>query len=262
MTNRIHIFCILAFISMIASCSRVPKHIISERKMREVLYDMLIAEAMVETMPDSFPTNTDREVVFEAVFRKHQLTQANYDSSLIWYGKHMDLYMGIFKLVLRDVNAELSALGEIKPSPLSGDVSEQDSVDIWVYPRIEVFKPERVFNTLTFDIEPETPYSSGSSYVLGVSVWGILPDRQHKLFMHLSAVHADTVIFVNKDITEDGYVEAVLRTVATKQVQRVYGYIFFNDVEASYDRIFLSDIRLMKYNYGSSALTAPQVINN
>ena len=230
--------------------------------MRGVLYDMMIAEAMVETIPDSFPTSDVREQVYEAVFRKHQLTQADYDSSLIWYGKNLDLYMGIYKLVLKDINANLNALGEIKPSPLSGDVSAQDSVDIWIFPRYFTFKPERVSNTLTFDIKPETPYSSGSSYVLGISVWGIPPDLKHKPVIHLSAVHADTIITVKKDITGDGFYETIVQSVVTKQVRRVFGYVFMNDAEASYQRIYLHDIRLMKYNHGSKALTAPQAIEN
>ena len=262
MTSRIRIYCIFAIICMAASCSRVPKNIISERKMRVVLYDMLIAEAMVETMPASYPSNDDRELIYEAVFRKHKITQADYDSSLVWYGKHMDLYMAIYKLVLKDVNANLHTLGEIKPSPLSGDVSAQDSVDIWVYPRSSIIHPERVFNTLTFDINPETPYSSGSSYVFGVSVWGMSPDLKHKPVIHLSAVHADTIISVRKDITDDGYYEAIVRTIVSKQVRRIYGYIMMNDADASYHRIYLNDIRLMKYNYGSKALTAPQEIED
>ncbi|MDR0575404.1 MAG: DUF4296 domain-containing protein, partial [Tannerella sp.] len=71
-------------------------------------------------------------------------------------------------------------------------------------------------------------------------------------------LQADTIISVNKEITGDGYYEAVVRTVATKQVSRVYGYILANDSEALYHHIYLDDIQLMKYNYGSKALTAPQ----
>jgi len=150
---------------MVASCSRVPKHILSERKMRVVLYDMMIAEAMIEIKNDSFPTSKERQMVFDAVFTKHRITQADYDTSLIWYGKHIDLYMAIYKLVQKDVNEKYAALGEINPNPLSGDISSQDSIDIWIYKRFKILHPKSVFNTLTFDITPQTPYSSGSSYI-------------------------------------------------------------------------------------------------
>lgn len=226
--------------------------------MRAVLYDMQIAEALVETDNETYGTSDKRMAVYNGVFAKHQITQAEYDSSLMWYGENMDLYIRIYKMVLQDVNANIAALGDIKPDPLSGDVSAKDSVDIWLYDRTYTFKPQHVFNTLSFDISPQKPYSSGSSYVLGFSVWGIRPQMKHKPRIHLSAVHADTIISVNQEITGDGYYETVLRTIATKQVRRVYGYIFVNDADASYHRIYLDDIQLMKYNYGSKALTAPR----
>jgi hypothetical protein len=236
---------------MAASCSRVPKHILSERKMRVVLYDMLIAEAMVEVKNESFPTNADRQTVYDAVFNKHRITQAEYDSSLIWYGKHIDMYMAVYKLVLKDINAKSDILGETKASILSGDISSQDSVDIWTNKRSEIFRSEQDFNTLTFDITPQNPYPSGSSYVLEISVWGIPPDLQHRPVIHLSAVQTDTIISACCEITGDGFYEASLKTVADRNVQRIYGYVLINDADASYHRIYLNDIRLMKYNHPS-----------
>ena len=258
MTNRLRICGIIILICIAASCSRVPKGIISEKKMRSVLYDMQIAEAIVETENETYTTSDKRQDVYDAVFNKHNISQADYDSSLVWYGKHMSLYMGIHKLVLKDVNEKIAALGDIKPNPLSGEMSAKDSIDIWIYNRSFAFKPERIFNTLTFDIEPQAAYSSGSSYVLGMSAWGINTGTKHKPKVHISAVMADTIISVNKELYEDGYHEVILRTIATKQIQRVYGYMTMNNADASYHRLYLDNIILMKYNYGSKALTAPQ----
>ena len=219
---------------------------------------MQIAEAIVETDNETYVTSDKRQIVYDAVFAKHNITQADYDSSLVWYGKHMDLYMSIHKLVLKDVNEKIDALGDIKPNPLSGEMSAKDSIDIWIYNRSFTFKPERIFNSLTFDIKPQKAYSSGSSYVLGVSAWGIKTELKHKPKIHISAVMADTIVSANKEISEDGYHEIILKTIATKQIQRVYGYITMNNTEASYHQIYLDEINLMKYNYGSKALSVPQ----
>ena len=259
MTNKLRIYGILMLICVAASCSRVPKHIISEKKMRTVLYDMQIAEALVETNYESYKTSDERQVIYDAVFAKHHITQAEYDSSLMWYGAHMDVYMRIYRMVLKDINENITLMGDIKPNPLSGDVSAKDSVDVWIYQRHHTFSPEQgTFTALAFDIFPEKPYSSGSSYVFGLSVWGISPKMKHKPEIRIHAVQADTIISVSNKITGDGYYETVLRTVATKQVKRVYGYIMLHDSTASYHRIYMDDIKLMKYNYGSKALTAPQ----
>lgn len=260
MTDKLRIYAILMLICLAASCSRVPKHIISEKKMRTVLYDMQIAEALVETENESYGTNDARQAVYDAVFAKHNITQAEYDSSLMWYGEHMDIYMRVYRMVLRDVNENIALMGDIKPNPLSGDVSAKDSVDVWIYNRHHTFRPEQgMLTMLRFDISPQKPYSSGSSYVFGFSVWGIPSDMKYKPRVHISVQQADTIISVSNEITKDGYYEAVLRTVATKQVKRVYGYVLINDSAASYNRIYMDDIKMMKYNYGSKALTAPQV---
>ena len=248
MTNRLCIYGIITLICMAASCSRVPSHIISERKMRGVLYDMLIGEAIIELKIDSFPTDNDRQAVFNAIFAKHHLTKAEYDSSLIWYGKHLDIYMDVYKLVLKDVNNKYVALGEMKPVALSGDISSQDSVDIWVFKRYDVFKSDVAFNTLTFDIVPAEPYSAGSSYLLMLSVWGLPTDLKHNPVIHLHAVQADTIISVRTDIEGDGLHQAMLNTLSDRQVMRIYGYVSLNAAEPAYHRIYFNDIHLMKYN--------------
>ena len=258
MTNRLLILGVILLSCVIVSCSRVPKHIISEKNMRTVLYDMHIAEALVETKNDIYRTIDDRQGVYDAVFKKHNITQSEYDSSLVWYGKNVDLYMDVYNLVLNDIKANVAALGDIKASSLPVDVSSKDSIDIWADNRNYTFDSKNVFNTLLFNTSPIEPYSSGSSFVLGLSIWGISPDFKHKPKIHISAVHADTIISINKELDVDGYYETIIRTVATKQVLRVYGYITVNNAEASYHRIYLNNINLMKYNYGSNALTAPQ----
>ena len=252
MTNRTCIYCILALLSLTTSCSRVPKHILSERKMRVVMYDVLLAESMAEVKPDLFPTSHERQAAFNAVFAKHHITQAAYDSSMIWYGKRLDLYMGIYKLVLKDINAAKIAFDAPVAQMLSGDMQLKDSIDIWVYERSEVFPPNQPLNYYSFDLKPQQPYAPGASFVLAMSVWGISPHAKNKPVIHLSAVHADTIISVGREIAADGYYETLLSTLTTQEIFKVYGYILLHDPTSSSHRIYLNDMRLMKYNYDAT----------
>lgn len=249
---------IMILICCTASCSRVPKGILTEKQMRSVLYDMQMAEAMIETERSAYRTNEDRLRVYNAVFAKHNITQAEYDSSLIWYGKNMDLYVQIYKLVLGDVNKNIEALGDTKPDPLSGDFANTDSIDIWVYDKAFAFAPTKVFDALKFDISPEKPYTKGSSYVLSFDVWGITQGQKHTPKARIRTFQADTVITANIDLAADGYHEATIITKDSKPVNRICGYIMMNDADASYRRIYINNIRLMKYNLGSKAATAPK----
>ena len=72
--------------TLLAACSKVPDGILSEKKMQGVLTDMLLAEAMVNVDYNAYKSDTMKLALYESVFRKHDITQAVYDSSLVWYG--------------------------------------------------------------------------------------------------------------------------------------------------------------------------------
>ena len=90
--------------TLLAACSKVPDGILSEKKMQGVLTDMLLAEAMVNVDYNTYKSDTMKLALYESVFRKHDITQAVYDSSLVWYGRNLDIYMEVYNRVLADLN--------------------------------------------------------------------------------------------------------------------------------------------------------------
>ncbi len=238
---------VLTFL-LFAACSKTPKGILSEKEMQAVELDIQLARAMISVENKQFADSLQRAELFQSVFRKHGITQAVYDSSLIWYGRNLDIYMGIYDRILKDLNKRQNALGDVQASV--APVSTQDSVDIWPRRSFIRLEPQATFSGVTFDIRPETNYSSGSSFVLGMSVWGIDHSMGNQPEIRICADQGDTTVIVNDKIREDGYHETVLKTVPTKRIKRVYGYIFLNNADAYYHKIYLDDLTLMKYNYG------------
>ena len=217
MRNRLHRYrynVVLLLATWLVACSKVPDDILSEKKMQAVQVDMQLAEAMI-----------------------------NLDSKAF-----SDIYMKVYDRVLADLNKRQKALGDVQA--LAAPVSKQDSVDIWPRRTSLRLEPDALFNGVTFDIKPETNYSSGSTFVLGMNVWGINKGMVYKPEIRISADQGDTIVTVNDKVLRDGYHETVLKTVPTKQVKRVYGYIFMNNADSSYYKVYLDSLNLMKYNYG------------
>ena len=214
--------------TLLAACSKVPDGILSEKKMQGVLTDMLLAEAMVNVDYNTYKSDTMKLALYESVFRKHDITQAVYDSSLVWYGRNLDIYMEVYNRVLADLNKRINNLGDVQAD--AAPVSNRDSVDIWPRRSYLVLSPTSVFNGVTFDIRPETNYSSGSSFVLGMRVWGLNNKMAYKPEVRLSADQGDTTLTVNSKITKDGYHETILKTIPTKKVKRVFGYIRMDNI--------------------------------
>ncbi|MDR2764573.1 MAG: DUF4296 domain-containing protein [Tannerella sp.] len=236
------------------ACGRTPDGIIPEKKMQKVTIDMQLAEAMINMDPASYPTSAERRTLYQTVFRKHQLTEAEYDSSMIWYGKHLDQYMRICNLALADIKAQMDAVGDIKPD--IAPTSNADSLDIWIFRKYYEFSPLSLSNRVIFDLQPDEPYSSGSAFVLRWQVWGLTPNMKKPVEAHLKAYQGDTAVTVKSTVGRDGPHEIYLKTIPAKRVNRVYGYIRLNTADTAFHKIYLDDFSLMKYRYGSPAIAA------
>ncbi|MDR2138585.1 MAG: DUF4296 domain-containing protein [Tannerella sp.] len=240
---------------LLPACSRTPDGIIPEKKMQEVMVDMQLAEAMISMDAATYPTHAERRALYRSVFGKHQLTEAEYDSSMIWYGKHLDRYMRIYNLALADIRAQIDAIGDIRPE--IAPAANGDSLDIWIFRKYYAFSPHSPSSRVIFDLRPETPYSSGSVFVLRWQVWGLTPDMKEPVEAHLRAFQGDTTLILKSTVGRNGLHEMYLKTLPAKQVNRVYGYIRLNTPDTTFHKIYLDDFSLMKYRYGSPATTEP-----
>lgn len=243
---------LLGIILLITSCSKVPKDIISEKEMQKILVDMMVAESMINTNVNTFREDTTRLALYESIFEKHNITRALYDSSLVWYGQNLDIFMKVYDRVVVDIDRMILNLGDIQAD--AAPVSNSDSINIWPRRPSLTLQPNSVFNGTTFDIKPPTSYSSGSSFVLGLKVWGLTDQMAFTPEVRLSAVHNDTIITTKANLSENGDYQIIVRTHPTKPIRRVFGYIWMNNAQNDYFKIYVDDISLMKYNYGSPAL--------
>ncbi|MDR1331445.1 MAG: DUF4296 domain-containing protein [Tannerella sp.] len=235
------------------SCSRTPEGILPEKKMKETLVDMQLAEEMINMDASTFQTNEEKTALYRSVFRKHGVTEAEYDSSLVWYGRNLETYMRIYRQALAEVQVRIDALGDVAPESVSE--SNGDSLDVWVFRRYRELSPRMLSNMMVFDIRPGTPYSSGSTFVFGLNVWGITPQMTQPVEVRLHAVSDDTTYTVARPVRENGYYEMTLKTDPVKRTQRVYGYVRLDGRQEAYRKIYLDRLGLTKYRYGSPAVS-------
>lgn len=237
-------FLFLVIAGIIVSCSKRPGGVLSDKEMRAVLVDMYLAESMVGTDYKEFGTAEQKEAVFTSVFRKHKITQAEYDSSLMWYGRNLDVYMKVYDLVLADLEAKRLAIGDIVPDV---PVLNRDSVDIWNLNTLLVLQNNRD-KGIWFDFKPEDGYLPGSQFVLSMDVWGIDKNMNRFPQIRISVEQADTTITCFSEITNDGLAEVMLKSLAAKAVKRVYGYIRLSGVDllCAKDSLLLKDSRVLK----------------
>lgn len=83
----------LVILSILFSFCNRPREVLSRKDMEKLMYDVYIAEALIENDYQNFDTPEKKEELINEVFRKHKTTQAQWDTSLSWYSDKIDIYL-------------------------------------------------------------------------------------------------------------------------------------------------------------------------
>jgi hypothetical protein len=110
--GRIAIVVLLALMGL--ACNRTSRHnLIGQKKFVNVLVDIHLADGMAD---DNLKHNTgmllDSASLYGSVFRKYDVTRAQFDSTMVYYSKHPDDFQKLYNRVtakLKRIEDELNA---------------------------------------------------------------------------------------------------------------------------------------------------------
>ena len=74
--------------------------------MREVMVDLHKTDALLQVSGLQHGHNEAEDIYYALVLERHGITQAQFDSSLVWYTAHPQLFDKIYPRVLNDLKAE------------------------------------------------------------------------------------------------------------------------------------------------------------
>lgn len=144
MNNRgLHIVLLALLLLSGASCIRRPKGVKSDSDMVPVIADMTLADIYLRTVSGN--SDEQREALTEYVLRKHGMTRAEYDSTMVWYARNTDEYYELTE----KVNEQLSRR-QRKLKGVSADTEVAN--DLWPYPRMAVMSPLGAYDGFNFSM--------------------------------------------------------------------------------------------------------------
>lgn len=117
-TNYILVLCTLSLLAVSVTGCR-PKGILSSREMRKVLVDLHKTDGMLQVNGGRSTDYSEKDVYYAQVLEKHGITQAQFDSSLVWYTAHPQFFNKIYPKVLKDLEKEEEAFNELHAEELA-----------------------------------------------------------------------------------------------------------------------------------------------
>ena len=100
--------CILSVLTVLFSGCR-PRGILHSWEMRSVLVDLHKTDALLQVSGLHHGHDEAENIYYAMVLEQHGITQAQFDSSLVWYTAHPQLFDKIYPRVLKQLHAEREA---------------------------------------------------------------------------------------------------------------------------------------------------------
>ena len=163
---------VMALLFSVSSCKpSLPGGVLSKGKMTDILYDYHLALAMAH-MDDN--GDKGQSLAYrEAVLRKHDVTSAEFDSSMVYYMRHTELLEDVYKDLTDRYNNEITAMGgSAKEGGEFANLSATgDTANVWNLATSMVFMPVKPFN-----IKVDSTFHKGDRLMLDFDAQFIYQD--------------------------------------------------------------------------------------
>ena len=83
-----------------------PRGILHSGEMRSVLVDLHTTDALLQMSGKQFLSAEEKSLYYAQVLEKHGITQAQFDSSIVWYTAHPQLFDKIYPKGRSDLDAK------------------------------------------------------------------------------------------------------------------------------------------------------------
>ena len=147
------------------SCNSRPDGVLSRDDMANILYEMHKLDGSLDIKGISYNQNNEKADYYKSILDKYNITQAEFDSSLIWYGKNPKKFTRVYD----DVYEQLTQLQE---DVKNGKFHKIDSIELlkvrielWNKSQKYTFNKDSARTKLNFEIK-NSGLQYGDVYIL------------------------------------------------------------------------------------------------
>lgn len=261
-TVRITVLSAVLSAALSACHPSVPEGYLQPDELEELLYDIHLAKNLardadtdrMRTSPSSYSdsTSTEREY-FLAALKKHGVDEAQFDSTMVYYYGHSEDFLKIYNRVAERLKSDAARYGASTADLGMGEIMAQsgDTTDVWRQARNYIFLPAPPYNRMDFDVEADTLFHRGDTYMLCFDID----------FLCLSGLR-DLIVYVAVTYSNDS-VATQVRHCSTRQaasirinandrldVRSIRGFFYMDGgdkAEEGTRYVFVSNTRLIAF---------------
>lgn len=254
MKNKVsHIIYMVAAVLLFASCKpEVPSKYIQPDDMEDLIYDYHIAQGVAAQQDGNADYN--RRMVFEVVLKDHGVTQAEFDSSLVYYYTRADRFQEIYKRVQSRLNEEAEKYGAVNEvQSILANSASGDTIDVWKGDRVLMLLNDRPYHLYQFSQKADTTFHEGDSFMMSFNSTWLMQNGNRQASVYLAITYAnDSTTKQFSTISSTG--NTTLRIPYCKErVKEIKGFVMCGmrpntDNNNNLCLLFINNIQLAKFH--------------
>ena len=241
---------ILALI-LLAACDDRPKDVLSRGKMEDVLYDHHIMQGIINQLPDN-EREAKAEDYINAVYAKHGITEAQFDSSIVYYNRHSKELHKIYtnlKERYSIVNDEIQLVNG-NNDMMAIFATGGDTTNLWNSARLLTLRNKNLLNKESFTILADTSFRRSDQFILTLTPVFIKERREDydiALYVGLSVLYTSGKhVGTTRVINNDGLQQLTLQTSAADDVKSLTGFFYYRGKKTMRNLCLIDNISLVR----------------
>lgn len=218
------------FLCLQACSPSLPSGILDEDEMTDVLVDFHLAQGMAEAKGENI--DVTRFKYIQAVFQKHRITEAEFDSSMVYWTGRSEDFTFIYNNVVTRVRAQAERMGleATVQDKFASLTSEGDTANIWLGKDFSCIVPNQVGCVYSFQMKADSTFRPGDSFLWRFSTQFVARSMNNEAIAILNFYYdTDTVATVNAPLRNNPKNELrydPVKETDTLNLRSIMGFIY------------------------------------
>ena len=252
MKSRLIIPLITLMMLAVVACENRPKEVLSRGEMEDVLYDYHIMQGLIEQLPADERLDKAQDYI-NAVYAKHGITEAQFDTSVTYYNRHpKDLYK-IYKSLEQRYTAanEEMQLVNGNNDMMAVYATGGDTTNLWSSKRLLLLRSREVANRESFTIHADTSFHRHDHFILTFSPTFIkeMKDNNDNPYLHVSLsvmYKSGKYVGTVRTLNYNGPQQMTLKTEDDEDIKCITGSFFYKGIKSVRNFCLVDNISLVR----------------
>lgn len=237
----------------------VPGNVIQPDDMEDILYDYYLSREMAQKPSGEGNSPYLRTLYYKSVLKKHGVTEAEFDSSLVYYYGHADDFAKIFSRVSDRMQQYGKSIG-INTNGMGGTLTQYsttgDTANIWRGATSAMLLPVAPYNRFDFEVKADTSFHKGDSFMFTFMTNYLFQQGTKDATAYIDVKYSnDSISSFSTSINISGQSQLRVMECSKHDIKLIRGFIYLNrgnDESETVKLMFIDNIQFVRFHKNES----------